>query len=162
MLVCRRAYDEEINSIMELVIRTFTGEQDIPQELNYLPAEKQPHWFCAEENGKLVGTIAFFRESDGWHAGRIAIEPRCRGQHIGTRLISYALSEMFGTGAEEIRLEARPITVHILTGLGAQITGEPFPFYRSTCTPIRIKREDFCPHKSAVADPQGLPVGKNE
>jgi hypothetical protein len=28
-----------MNSIMDLVIRTFTGEQDIPADMNYLPRE---------------------------------------------------------------------------------------------------------------------------
>ena len=35
----RHASDEEMNSIMDLVIRTFTGEQDIPADMNYLPRE---------------------------------------------------------------------------------------------------------------------------
>ena len=46
MIVYRHASDEEMNSIMDLVIRTFTGEQDIPADMNYLPPDKQPHWFC--------------------------------------------------------------------------------------------------------------------
>ena len=145
MIVCRHASDEEMNSIMALVIRTFNGEQDIPADMNYLPPDKQPQWFCAEDGGKLIGTIAFFKEDDGWHAGRFALEPACRGRHIGTRLASYAFSEMFDRGVEEIVMEARPTTVHILTKLGAHATGEPFPFYSSTCTPMRMKREDFRP-----------------
>ena len=145
MIVCRHASDEEMNSVMALVIRTFNGEQDIPADMNYLPPDKQPQWFCAEDEGKLIGTIAFFKEGDGWHAGRFALEPSCRGRHIGTRLASYAFSEMFDRGVEEIVMEARPTTVHILTKLGAQATGDPFPFYSSTCTPMRIKREDFHP-----------------
>ena len=145
MIVCRHATDEEMNSIMALVIRTFNGEQDIPEDMNYLPPDKQPQWFCAEEDEKLIGTIAFFKEDDGWHAGRFALEPACRGRHIGTRLASYAFSEMFSSGVGEIVMEARPTTVHILTKLGAQAIGEPFPFYSSTCTPMRMKREDFHP-----------------
>ena len=56
MIVYRHATDEEMNGIMDLVIRTFTGEQDIPADMNYLSAGKQPHWFCAEDAGKLIGT----------------------------------------------------------------------------------------------------------
>ena len=41
MIVYRHASDEEMNSIMDLVIRTFTGEQDIPADMNYLPLKKQ-------------------------------------------------------------------------------------------------------------------------
>lgn len=32
---------------------------------------------------------------------------------------------------------------HILRGFGAQITGEPFAFYRGRVTPILLKRTDF-------------------
>ena len=145
MIVYRHASDEGMNSIMDLVIRTFTGEQDIPADMNYLPPDKQPYWFCAEEDEKLIGTIAFFKEDDGWHAGRLALEPAYRGQHIGSRLVSYSFSEMFSKGIGEIVMEGRPATVHILTKLGAQVTGQAFPFYKSTCTPMRIKREDFHP-----------------
>lgn len=144
-MVLRNASVEDMGSIMDLVIRTFAGEQDIPADMNYLPLDKQPHWFCAEDAGKLIGTIAFFKEDDGWHAGRFALEPSYRGQHIGTRLVSYSFSEMFNKGIEEIIMEGRPTTVHILTKLGAQVTGQPFPFYRSTCTPMRMMREDFNP-----------------
>ena len=73
--------------------------------MNYLPLDKQPHWFCVEEGEKLIGTIAFFKEDDGWHAGRLALEPAYRGQHIGTRLVSYSFSEMFNKGVEEIIME---------------------------------------------------------
>ena len=144
-MVLRNASVEDMGSIMDLVIRTFAGEQDIPADMNYLPLDKQPHWFCAEDAGKLIGTIAFFKEDDSWHAGRFALEPSYRGQHIGTRLVSYSFSEMFNKGIEEIIMEGRPTTVHILTKLGAQVTGQPFPFYRSTCTPMRMMREDFHP-----------------
>lgn len=144
-MVLRNASVEDMGSIMDLVIRTFAGEQDIPADMNYLPLDKQPHWFCAEDAGKLIGTIAFFKEDDSWHAGRFALDPSYRGQHIGTRLVSYSFSEMFNKGIEEIIMEGRPTTVHILTKLGAQVTGQPFPFYRSTCTPMRMMREDFHP-----------------
>ena len=133
--------------IMDLVIRTFTGEQDIPLEMNYIPAEKNPQWFCAEEKGKLIGAVAFFRETEMWHAGRFAIESEYRGTHIGTQLISFAFMEMFGTGMEETTMEARPATVHSLTKLGAQVTGEPFPFFKQTCTPIKMTRERFQPYR---------------
>ena len=45
----------------------------------------------------------------------------------------------------KIIMEGRPATVHILTKLAAQVTGETFPFYKLTCTPMRMKREDFHP-----------------
>lgn len=152
MIVYRRVSEEELDNIMDLVIRTFTGEQDIPYEMNYIPSEKNPQWFCAEENGKIIGTVVFFREDEMWHAGRFALEPEYRGKHIGTQLISFAFTEMFGIGMKETVMEARPATVHILTKLGAQVTGEQFPFYRETCTPIRMMREQFQPYQRNIPD----------
>ena len=75
MIICRRATPDELGTIMDLEIRTFTGEQEIPEEMNYLPDSRTPQWFCALEDGAIVGAIAFFREDGDWHAGRFAIEP---------------------------------------------------------------------------------------
>ena len=147
MILYRRAREDELDAVMDLVIRTFTGEQGIPLELNYLDQEKDPCWFCAEEDGVVIGTVAFFQESDGWHAGRFAIRPEYRRRRIGTQLISYAFTKMFSTGIEEIVMEGRPATVHILKKLGVQITGEPFPFFSSTCTPMRMTRAEYRPRE---------------
>ena len=111
--------------------------------MNYLPAGKNPQWYCAADDGKIIGTIAFFQESDGFHAGRFAIEPSYRGRHIGSDLVVYAFRDMFRTGTNEIIMEGRPTTVHILTGFGAEITGDAFPFYDSTCTPMIIRKLAF-------------------
>lgn len=143
MIICRRATPDELGTIMDLEIRTFTGEQEIPEEMNYLPDSRTPQWFCALEDGAIVGAIAFFREDGDWHAGRFAIEPACRGRHIGTQLIAFAFHEMFSSGIAEIKMDGRPATVHILLKLGAEITGEPYPFYASTCTPLRLTRPAF-------------------
>ena len=143
MITFRRAGPEEMDAIMDLVVRTFTGEQEIPLELNYIPEEKEPRWFCAEEDGRIIGTIAFFREEDGWHAGRFALKPEYRSRQIGTQLVTYAFGDIFDSGIRQINMEGRPTTVHILTKLGAEVTGEAFPFYSSTCTPLRMSAENF-------------------
>ena len=143
MINCRKANQNDLEAVMSLIVRTFTGEQGIPKELNYLSAEKEPVWYCAEENGQIIGAVAFFRDTDRWHAGRFALAPAYRGRHIGTALITYAFRDMFDSGICEIVMEGRPATVHILTKLGAEIIGEAFPFYGSTCTPMRLTREKF-------------------
>lgn len=66
-----------------------------------------------------------------------------RGRHIGTNLAAFALRDMFDSGICEIVMEGRPATVHILTKLGAETTGKEFPFYASTCTPMRLTCERF-------------------
>ncbi len=143
MIEYRKAQPNEVELIMPLVVNTFNGEQGIPEEMNYLSDGKNPHWFCATEGDKLIGTIAFFQESDGWHAGRFAIEPDYRGKHIGTKLLTFAYQEMFDSGVEVIVMDGRPATVHILTKLGAEVTGQEYRFYNSTCTPLKITRKAF-------------------
>ena len=143
MINYRKANQNELETIMSLVVRTFTGEQGIPEELNYLPAEKEPRWYCAEENGHIIGAVAFFRDRGNWHAGRFALEPAYRGRNIGTNLAAFARRDMFDSGICEIVMEGRPATVHILTKLGAETTGKEFPFYASTCTPMRLTCERF-------------------
>ena len=152
MILYRRAAPDEIETIMSLVVRTFAGEQGIPEEMNYLPADKDPRWYCAAEDGRIIGTVAFFRERDEWHAGRFALEPLYRGKHIGTGLVSYAFRDVFDSGIREVVMEGRPATVHILTKLGAEITGEEFPFYSSTCTPMIITCEKFHTEKTENPD----------
>ncbi len=41
--------------------------------------------------------------------------------------------DVFAQGVDNIFLEARDATVHILTGFGAEIAGEPFAFYWRKC-----------------------------
>lgn len=143
MAVYRRAREEETPQIEDLLIRTFTGEQGIPAELISLSDKDSPQWFCAEEDGKLVGVIAFFRVDGDWHSGRFALEPACRGRHIGSRLLTYAFREMLDSGVEEVLMEVRPVTEHILLKLGAEVTSEPYPFYGSTCTSMRLLKSSF-------------------
>ena len=141
--IVRRAADTDMEAVLELTAQVFEGEQDIPREMNPIPAEKQPQWFCMEQDGVLAGTAAVYREGGRWHMGRITVAPSLRGQHRGTFLMKSVLTEVFAQGVDEIFLEARDATVHILRGFGAQIAGEPFTFYRGRVTPILLKRADF-------------------
>ncbi len=148
MILYRRACENDLESIMKLLKRTFSLEQGIPEEMNALPQDKKPQWFCAAENETVIGTIAFFQETDGWHAGRFAVEPSYRGRHIGTELLIFALREMFMSGADEIKMDGRPATARIMTRLGAEIAGKEYMFYNSTCIPLRLAKDDF------VGDPE--------
>lgn len=139
----RRAAEADMEAVLELTAQIFEGEQQIPREMNFIPAEKQPQWFCMEQDGRLVGTAAVYREGGMWHMGRITVAPALRGQHRGTFLLKSVLTEVFAQGVDEIFLEARDATVHILRGFGAEIVGEPFAFYRGNVTPILLKRADF-------------------
>ena len=52
----------------------------------------------------------------------------------------------FAQDVDNIFLEARDATVHILTGFGAEIAGEPFAFYCGNVTPMILTRTAFLQH----------------
>lgn len=115
----RRASDADMDAVLAFAAQIFADEQDIPKELNFIPADKQPQWWCMEQDGELVGTAAIYREGGQWHMGRITVARRLRGQHKGTFLLKRVLDDVFAQGVDNIFLEARDATVHILTGFGA-------------------------------------------
>ena len=70
----------------------------------------------------------------------------CCGQHKGTFLLKRVLDDVFAQDVDNIFLEARDATVHILTGFGAEIAGEPFAFYCGNVTPMILTRTAFLQH----------------
>ena len=142
----RRAEAEEMDEIMSLVCDTFE-EQGIPRELDYIPEERSPIWWCAQADGTVIGTIAAYTENGKTHLGRFAVKPEYRGSGVGTRLLRYAIEDVFAHGAEKIYTESRPVTVRILEKMGAKVSGETFPFFNGVCTPIDISREDYLPEQ---------------
>ena len=139
-----RARSSEMDEIMSLVCDTFE-EQGIPRELDYIPEERSPVWWCAEENGAVIGTIASYTEDGKTHLGRFAVKPAYRGCGLGTKLLRFAVEDLFSQGVEKIYTESRPVTVKILEKMGAKISGNTFPFFKGVCTPIDLCREDYLP-----------------
>ena len=45
--VIRKASDQDMTDIMELITSVFNGEQEIPNELIPIPDELTPRWWCA-------------------------------------------------------------------------------------------------------------------
>lgn len=66
----RRASDADMDAVLAFAAQIFADEQDIPKELNFIPADKQPQWWCMEQDGELVGTAAIYREGGQPHHGR--------------------------------------------------------------------------------------------
>ena len=142
----RRSRAGEMDEILSLVCDTFEA-QGIPRQLNTIPEERSPIWWCAEENGTIIGTIASYTEDGKTHLGRFAIRPEHRGSGIGTKLLRFAIEDVFAHGVEKIYTESRPVTVKILEQMGAKVSGETFPFFDGVCTPIDLRKEDYLPAK---------------
>ena len=69
----RRAEQAEMQAVLAFAAQIFADEQLIPREMNVIPAEKQPQWFCMEQDGVCVGTAAIDRHAGRLHLSRITV-----------------------------------------------------------------------------------------
>jgi len=139
----RIANKEELPVINEIITQIFHFEQNIPIEIIPVEESLSPIWWIIELDSNIIGCICLYTEECKYHLGRFAILPEYRDNHYGRQLIEYALEDIFRNDIREITIEARDTAVHILQTLGAEITGEPFPFYDGNCTPVIIKKSNF-------------------
>lgn len=142
-MVIRRAAEADLDSILLLAQNIFESEQGIPRTLTDIPPEKQPRWWCAEQDGHIVATVVAYAENGCWHMGRLTVAEELRGQQVATHLLRFALQDLFSGEVEELTMEARLTAVHILLKFGAEITGPAVPFYVGTITPLRLTKSSF-------------------
>lgn len=142
-LSIRRAGGDELPQIIAMQTEIFCGEQEIPAELIGAFLSERPVCWVAEQDGRIVASVSAWEEKDGVHLGRFVVLPPLRGRRIGTRLLGHALRELFDGGVECIRAEARDSAARMLRAVGGRDTGEPFPFYRGSVTPMLLEKEAF-------------------
>ena len=142
-LVYRKASVEEYPLIIALQTEIFCGEQKIPEELIDAFLANEPTCWCAEQSGRIVGSVAAWQECGEIHVGRFVVLPEMRGQKIGTRLLNHAVRELFDSGAEVLCMEARDTAVRILLGMGGMICGESFEFYLGNVTPMKLEKKAY-------------------
>ncbi len=134
---------EQMDHVLAFLEEVFAGEQNIPAALNNISEDLKPIWWYAEYESEMAGVIAGWIENDAWHLGRFAVSRELRGLGIGKQLITFALTEIFKHGAEDIITEARDVSVAILKKLGGKVTGGPINFYGEPVTPMIIEKEAF-------------------
>lgn len=142
-IVVRRAEDKDMEAVMKLQVATFTGEQQIPEELICLPEERRPQWWAAFRGEELMGAVASWQEDGVQHAGRFAVNPDSRGLGLGKKLARKAFDDLFAQDVEEIHMEARDVSVHIVQAMGGEVIGPAFDFYVGSVTPMKIQREKY-------------------
>ena len=142
-IILRDATSADMDKILKLQIAVFAGEQRIPAEGVPLSPALNPHWWCAELDGKIAAAVAAWQEDGLTHWGRFAVQPHLRGQHIGTALARRSVEDLFSEGVDAIYLTARESTVHIFCNMGGVITGEPEPFFEGTVTPVILRKENY-------------------
>lgn len=136
-----RLSETQIPLALKLMEKVFTLEQNIPA--SYLPVKFFPQmsWGAFHEEELIALAIAWW-EGDIWHWGRYAVEPNWRGKGIGKKLAHISMSELFDSGAKEVHIDARDITVNLLSKMGARVIGESFDFFGNV-SPMRLSIQDF-------------------
>lgn len=142
-LILRRASSEDMDRILQLQVRVFEGEQGIPASLVPISEENSPIWWCAYMAENLVGAVAAWDFETQMHLGRYAIQPDYRGLHIGTRLAQFAIEDIFSRTIDKLYIEARDITVKIISKMGGEVVGEPSKFYDGMVTPMILSKENY-------------------
>lgn len=75
-------------------------------------------------NGRFVGTVTFYRESDGceWYErpdvasfGQFGVDPDFRGQGIGRTLLDIVEAQARESGAEELALDTAEGATHLIS-----------------------------------------------
>ncbi|MGG1659774.1 GNAT family N-acetyltransferase [Brevibacillus sp. NRS-1366] len=132
-----------LEAALDLAVRIFNEEQDIPSELVPVMESYQPIWWGARIGEDICGTAASWLDNGQWHWGRFAVNTELRGSGLGGKLAHYSLEATFQLGAEQIFLEAREATVRIVGKLGGRVVGDPFDFYGEPVFPMMISRAEF-------------------
>jgi ribosomal protein S18 acetylase RimI-like enzyme len=80
-------------------------------------AHEEQSCLLAERSGAIVGTVATiaYENRFGW-IGMMLVDPACRRQGIGTRLMERAIETL--AGVESIRLDATPVGREVYLQLG--------------------------------------------
>ncbi len=138
-----KATHDEFVLLEDISGEIFESEQGIPKSLTHIENEKNPQWWYVLDNETIVGTICAYFDNDEWHMGRIVIIPSKRNKGIATKMIRFALVDLFMHDVDTVYLEARDVTVHMLEKMGGEVIGESFEFYGDQCTPVVIKKEDY-------------------
>ncbi|MCD7892432.1 MAG: GNAT family N-acetyltransferase [Erysipelotrichaceae bacterium] len=141
MNICKATHNE-FALLEDLSGKIFEREQGIPKSLTHIEDDKKPQWWYVEDS-KIVGTICAYFNDKECHMGRIAIVSNYRNRGIATKMIRFALEDLFMQGIDTIYLEARDITVHMLEKMGGEVYGESFEFYGDSCTPVVINKRYY-------------------
>lgn len=137
-----RLNQEFYDSAIIFLENVFNKEQNIPKEL--IPLEKDSQkWWCIRSSGEVVGIVAAWEIKSEWHWGRLAIHKKLRGLGMGTKIAIKSLDELFHMGIEEVKIDARDITVEMILKVGGKITGKKTNFYGYPITPMKIQKKDF-------------------
>lgn len=80
--------------------------------------------YIAQQDGRIIGTICLYRNSDGsskhyatpgvFHFGQFAVEPTCQGQGIGRALLAHVEEQAKMQGATHLALDTAEGATHLV------------------------------------------------
>lgn len=104
----RRITKDDLESVIALENRCFPDdpwpESEFLYELNENPFSQL---YLYEENGRILGYIDFWILYDKAQLANIAVDPDCRRQGIGRKLMDFCIHSANQAGCETLSLEAR-------------------------------------------------------
>ncbi|AVK64303.1 GNAT family N-acetyltransferase [Lactobacillus sp. CBA3606] len=118
----------ELYAIYELRVKTFVVEQHrIYQEVDAIDL-KAIHIFKTEAN-KIVAYARLFKEDDHCSFGRVVVDQRRRGQHLGGALMTQLLTVAADRFPQlPIQIEAQIQVTGFYDHFGFRAVGQPFIF----------------------------------
>lgn len=113
--IVRRATREDVPAAVGLEAVCFSAHCLTKRRLRYLQQRPSAVFLVAEEGGRVIGEgIALVRRHKRGASGRIyslAVDPACRGQRIGQRLLTAMLENLSARGVGRIYLEVEAANV---------------------------------------------------
>lgn len=143
MIKIKKVFGFDKDKAVKIACDVFYCEQDIPKALTAISEELSPVWWGAFSENEIIGTVAAYKENGKQHLGRLTVTKNMRGNGLATALVKTALKEIFEKDAAEVFLDAREATKRIILRLGGKVIGKEYRFFKSTCTPVRITKEEF-------------------
>lgn len=122
----RQLKAEEFAQAMEIRVKVFVEEQNVPIEEEHDCYDEVAQHFGVFKSNQLIGTGRLVLQSRGGKIGRIAILPKHRGKGFGSGLIKTIINTGRAQGIQEFELGAQLQALDFYTQLGFIAEGDVF------------------------------------
>jgi predicted GNAT family N-acyltransferase len=99
--------EQEAAAALELRRQVFSGEQRVPLEADQDGRDAEAIHVVAVESRRVLGTCRLVFDGPVAKLGRMAVEPRRRGQGVGAAILAEAERQARAMGASRIALHAQ-------------------------------------------------------
>ncbi len=115
-IIVRDSRKEDFGDILALFHQLWPGKELHPEDLKAVfyrgLTSGTDRYFCAEEDGRVIGFCSYAVMNNFWQEGTIAyvyamvVDDACRGKGIGTRMLERAFAEAKKAGCKKIELDS--------------------------------------------------------